>query len=72
MRNLRLASCGVVVALGVWGVSAYRGSVADEPPFVVTPTERTLGNVVLGSELLVFEVMNPASTPRRIVGLTEA
>ena len=43
-----------------------------QPNFIVTPTAFDLPNITEGTHELTLRITNPASVPRRIIGLQEA
>jgi hypothetical protein len=69
-RGAAVLAAGCLAA-GAW--LAYRSPELDstlEPPFVVE-TDRELGEVSVGDRELTFQITNPASRPRRIMGLND-
>lgn len=66
------ASAAAAVVCGVLAVVEYRRDNPDpDPAWTVTPTSHDLGEVPVGEHVVAFELTNPATKSRRIVGLNE-
>ena len=66
------------VAFGLIGWSAFLAlrkepwkQVTEEPPIEIDPVDRDLGEVPRGAVEVAFDVTNPATRPRRIIGFAE-
>jgi hypothetical protein len=59
------------IALGGAGLYSFFSPSEDAPAFAVADTERDLGKYPVGKSLLVYDITNRSTVPRRIIGLEE-
>jgi hypothetical protein len=72
MRGFLLGlSILATIALGGAGLYSFFSPPEDAPAFLVAETERDLGSHPVGKSLLVYEITNRSTVPRRILGLEE-
>ena len=63
----------LLIAIGLAGFGLYSFVIPaqDLPAFVVSDTERDLGNQPIGKTPVIFDITNRSDIPRRIIGLAE-
>lgn len=72
MRWASRVCFAAAVVCGVLAVIEYRRQPPEpDPAWVVSPAAHDLGTVKVGEHVVAFELVNPATKPRRIVGLNE-